>query len=82
MPDLIRSQKPEVESGEAVADIFRGASLEAEPLGHHRQTATQLPVALFEMISNFAAFKRGEHRVGDSPPSHPLPFLQLMDLAA
>jgi hypothetical protein len=82
MAALIRRQKPEVKSGEAVANIFRGARPEAEPLGHHRQAATQFPIALFEMISHFAAFKCSEHRVGNSPPSHSLPFLQLMDLAA
>src|SRR6202043_4004481 len=80
--DLVRDEKPEVKSGEAVANFLRGARLEAEALGHHRQTATQPPVALFEMISNFAAFKCGKHRVGNSPPSHSLPLLQFVDFAA
>jgi hypothetical protein len=81
-PDLVRGKKPEVKSGEAVANILRCARLKAEPFGHHRQASTQLPVALLEMISNFAAFKRSEHRVGNSPPGHSLPLLQLVDLAA
>src|SRR6266478_5637482 len=75
-------KKPEVEPGEAVADVFNRARLEAEPFGHHPQIETQFLVAVFDVVSNFAAFKRGEQRVGDPPPSHPLPFLQLTDLAA
>jgi hypothetical protein len=79
--DLVRGKKPEVKSGEAVANFLRCARSEAEPLGHHRQTATQLPVALFKMISNFAAFKRSEHRIGNSSPGHSLPLLQFVDFA-
>jgi hypothetical protein len=73
----LRSKKPEFKVCEAVSDIFHLVSLEAKSIGHHRQTATQLPVALFQVVSNFATFEWCNCRVGDPPPSHPLPFLQL-----
>jgi hypothetical protein len=42
---LILGKKAKFEVGNAVAaDIFHCTRPEAEPLGHHRQTATQLPV--------------------------------------
>jgi hypothetical protein len=66
---IVRSQKSELNFCEAVAHIFDRASLEAEPLGHHSQTAPQLFVALFDVISNFAAFECRDHWVGNSPPS-------------
>src|SRR5437016_12890544 len=53
-------KKPEVEPGEAVADVFNRARLEAEPFGHHPQIETQFLVAVFDVVSNVAAFKRGE----------------------
>jgi hypothetical protein len=68
--------------GKAVAGIFHCARLEAKPLGHHRQTATQFPVAFFDVVSDFATFKCCQPGIGNSPPSHRLPFLQLVDFAA
>jgi hypothetical protein len=59
---------------ETVTDIFHGASLEAEPLGPHPHIVTQLFVALFDVVSIFAAFKLCDR--------HPLPFHQLFYLAA
>jgi len=73
----LRSKKPEFKVCEAVSDIFHLVSLEAKSIGHHRQTATQLPVALFQVVSNFATFEWCNCRVGDPPPSHRLPFFQL-----
>jgi len=75
------SQKSEIELGEAVAGVFHRASLEAEPLGNHSQIATQLRVAFPDVISNLAALKRRQQRVGNAPPSHPLPLLQLIYFA-
>jgi hypothetical protein len=63
------------------SDILHLAPLEAESIGHHRQTTSQLPVALPEMVSNLAHFKSGNRRIGDPVPRHPLPFLQLTYLA-
>jgi hypothetical protein len=79
---LVLSKKPELRSGAVAADILLGASPEAEPLGHHPQTETQFPLALPDVVSNFAAFKCREQGIGDAPPSQRLPFLQLMDFAA
>lgn len=74
-------KKSEFKLYENVADIFYRARLEAEPLGHHFQAATQFFVAHFNMVSNFAAFERSDRRVGYPPPSYPLPFLQLFYFA-
>jgi hypothetical protein len=41
------------------------------------QAGARLSVALFDVVSNFAAFKRCGHWVGNSPPSYRLPFFQL-----
>jgi len=76
------SKKSEFNFCEAVTDIFHCTSLAAKPLGHHPQIVTQMFVALFEVVSNFAAFKFCDHRIGNPPPSHPLPFLQLNYFAA
>jgi hypothetical protein len=46
-------QESEIELGEVVADIFHGASPEAEPLGLHRQILTQLRVAISEVVSDY-----------------------------
>jgi len=81
-PDHALSKKPELRSGEIAANIVLGASPEAEPLGHHPQIDTQLPFALPDVVSNFAAFKCREQGIGHAPPSQRLPFLQLMDFAA
>jgi hypothetical protein len=67
---------------ETVTDVFHDASLEAEPLGPHPHIVTQLFVALFDVVWNFAAFKLCDRGVGNPPPSHPLPFHQLFYLAA
>ena len=75
-------KKSEIDFYQNVADIFHCASLEAEPVGHHCQVATQLSDALFDMVSNFSAFKCCEQWVGNPAPSDPLPFLQLMYFAA
>jgi hypothetical protein len=69
------SKKSELKACEAIADIFHCASLEAGPIGHHPQIATQLPVALFDMVPNFAAFKCCEQGIGNPPPSYSLPIL-------
>jgi hypothetical protein len=66
---------------EAVADIFRSASLTFEMLRYQPQIVTQRFVALFDVVSNFPAFKLCDSGVGDPSPSHPLPFLQLTYLA-
>jgi hypothetical protein len=76
------TKKSKLDVREAVADILCGADLEAEPIGHHPQTAPQLRVALFDMVSNFAAFKCREQGVGDPSPGYRLPIPQLMYLAA
>ena len=57
-----------------------GASLEA--FRYHLQIVTQRFVALFDVVSNFAAFKICDQRVRNPPPGHPLPFLQLNYFAA
>jgi hypothetical protein len=69
------SKKSELKACEAIADIFRCAILEPEPIGHHPQIATQLPVAFFDMVSDFAAFKCCEQGIGNPPPSYSLPIL-------
>jgi hypothetical protein len=74
---VVRTQKTELNFCEAVADIFDCASLEAEPIGHHLQTAPQLFVALLHVVSNFAAFEWCNRRVGDPAPCYPLPLLQV-----
>ena len=74
-------QQSEFNFCETVTDIHR-ARLSAEPVGHYPQIITQVFVALFDVVSNFAAFKIGNRRVGNPPPSHPLPFRQLSNLAA
>jgi hypothetical protein len=56
--------------------------MEAESVGYHPQIVTQVFVALFDVVSNFAAFKIRNRGVGNPPPSHPLPFCQLFYLAA
>ena len=66
---------------ETVTDIH-GANLASEPLRHHSQTVTQRFVALFDVVSNFAAFELCDRGVGYPPPGHPLPFRQLFYLAA
>jgi hypothetical protein len=81
MRKLLSTKKTEIKFCEAVADIFHCASLAAEPLGHHPQIIAQLFIALFDVVSNFAALKFCDERVGDPPPSHPLPFLQLIYFA-
>jgi hypothetical protein len=78
---LLSTKKMGIEFCEAVACIPH-ASLAAEPVGYHPQIVTQMFVALFDVVSNFAAFKIRNRSVGNSPPSHPLPFLQLNYLAA
>jgi hypothetical protein len=59
---------------------IHGASLKA--FRYHLQIVTQRFVALLDVVSNFAAFKICDHRVGNPPPGHPLPFLQLNYFAA
>jgi hypothetical protein len=71
------SKKAKLELYEDVARIFHLAGLEAEPIGHHLQTATQFPVAFFHVFSYFATFEWCNRRISDPPPSYPLPFLQL-----
>ena len=75
MRKLLSKKQPEFNFCEAVTDVFHGASLEVEPLGHHPQMVTQCFVALFDVVSNFAAFKIRNRGVGNPSPSHPLPFL-------
>ena len=75
-------KKSEIKLCEAVANIFHLASLEAEALRHHPQIVTELCVALFDVVSNFATFKACDHGIGNPPPSYPLPFLQLIYFAA
>lgn len=82
MRKLLCEKQSELIFCEPVADIFHCASLETEPLGHNPQIATQLFVALFDVVSNFAAFKLCNGGVGDPAPGHPLPFRQLVYLAA
>ena len=71
------SIKMGIEFCEAVACIPHRARPAAETGGYHPQIVTQMFVALFDVVSNFAAFKIRNRPVGNSPPSHPLPFLQL-----
>ena len=66
----------------ASAALSWAATLEAVPLGDHPQVVTQLFVALFDVVSNFAAFKIRNRGVGNPPPSYPLPFCQLLYLVA
>jgi|SRR5579863_6179713 hypothetical protein len=66
---------------ERVADVFHRASLALEMLRHHPQILTQRFIALSDVISNFAAFELYDRRVADPPPSYPLSFLQLFNLA-
>ena len=75
-------EQPELELGQAVADLFHGAGPEAKPLGHHRQAAPQLGFAFPDVVSHFAALERRHQRVGDPLPGQCLPPLQLVDLAA
>lgn len=82
MRKLLGEKQSELNFCEAVTDVFHGASLEAKPLGHHPQMITQRFVALFDVVSNLATFKICDQQVGNPPPSHPLPFLQLNYLAA
>jgi hypothetical protein len=79
---LLSTKKTEIKSCEAVANISHRARSPAEPVRHHFQIVTQMFVALFDVVSNFAAFKIRNRGVGNPPPSHPLPFLQLNYLAA
>jgi hypothetical protein len=64
-----------------VSSIFHGAGLALEMFRHQPQIVTKRFIALFEVVSNFAAFKRCSRSVRNPLPSHPLPFLQLTDLA-
>ena len=64
-----------------VSSIFHGAGLASEMFRHQPQIVTKRFIALFEVVSNFAAFKRCSRSVRNPSPSHPLPFLQLTDLA-
>jgi hypothetical protein len=79
---IVLGQKSEIIFCEADADIFHCASLETKSLGHHPQIIMQFSVALFDMVSNFAAFKGCCRWVGNPPPSHRLPVLQLMYFTA
>jgi hypothetical protein len=81
MRKLLSKKQPEFNFCEAVTDI-NGASLASEPLRHHPQIVPQRFIAFFEVVSNFAAFKLRDRRVGNPTPSHPLPFRQLFYLAA
>jgi hypothetical protein len=76
------SKKSKINLCEAIAHVCHQASLKAEPLGHHPQIVAQFIVALFDVVSNFAAFKWGGQWVRNPPPSYSLPFLQLMYFAA
>ena len=82
MRKFLGKKQSEFNLCEAVTNIFHGASLESESFRHHPQIITQLFVTLFDAISDFAAFKIGDQRVGNPPPGHPLPFLQLKYFAA
>jgi hypothetical protein len=75
---IVLGEKSEINFCEAVAEIFHCASLETKSLGHHSQIIMQFIVALFDVVSNFAAFKGRYRWVGNPPPSHRLPVLQLM----
>jgi hypothetical protein len=79
---LLSKEQSEFYLCKAVTDIFHGASLEAVPLRHHTQIVTQRFIALFDVVSNFAAFKLCDRGIGNPPPSYPLPFHQLIYLAA
>src|ERR1700693_4206968 len=79
---LLSKQKSEIKFCEAVADILHRPRLAEEPVGYHPQIVAQMFVALFDVVSNFAAFKIRNRGVGNPPPSHPLPFLQLNYFAA
>jgi hypothetical protein len=81
-PHPLLGKKAKLELGKAVADLFHCARLEAKPLGHHRQTATQFPIAFLDVVSDFAAFKCCQQGIGNPAPGHRLPLLQLVDLAA
>lgn len=75
-------KQPELKACQAIADILDRASLEAEPIGHHAQIATQLPFARSDMVSNLAALECGEHGIGNPPPGRGLRILQLIYFAA
>jgi hypothetical protein len=62
MGKLLSTKKTKINFCEAVADIFHCASLEAQPLGHHPQIIAQLFIALFDVVSNFAALKFCDER--------------------
>jgi len=80
MRNFLGEQKPKLKFCGAVPDI-RGARA-LKPLRHQLQIKAQLFVALFYVVSNFAALKIRDQRIGDPSPSHPLPFLQLNYFAA
>jgi hypothetical protein len=46
---------------------LRGPEYGAVPFGHQTQIVPQLFVALFDVVSNFAAFECREHWVGNPP---------------
>ena len=75
------SEKSEFKFCKAVAGLFHRAGLGAEPIRHHRQIATQFPVTLFDMVSNFAAFEYRENGIGNPSPSRGLPISQLVNFA-
>ena len=74
-------KNPKTDICETVAGIFHGLRLALEMFRHQPQIVTKRLVALFDVVSNFAAFKRRNRSVRDPSPSHPLPFLQLTNLA-
>jgi hypothetical protein len=74
----ILSKKPKLKVRKAIADIFQRAGMEANSLGHCLQTATQLRVAFFHMVSDFTTLKCCSRRIADPPPSYRLPPLQLI----
>jgi hypothetical protein len=79
---IVLGEKSEINFCEAVADILHCASLEPKSLGHHPQIIMEFNVALFDVVSNFAAFKGCYRWVGNPPPSYRLPVLQLMYFTA
>ena len=64
-----------------VAGIFHGARLALEMFRHQQQIVTKRFITLFDVVSNFATFKRCSRSVRNPSPSYPLPFLQFTDLA-
>ena len=80
MRQALSEKKSEFRFCRTVADFY--CTILAQTFRYHPEIVTQRFVALLDVVSNFAAFKIRDQRVGNPPPSHPLPFLQLKYFAA